>query len=128
MKNSARILVIDDDDGVRKLLRRILEQEGYAVEEAPNGEVGVKAFQESPSDLVITDIIMPDKEGISTIMELRQASKEVKIIAISGGGRISSSDHLKTAEDLGVHRTFKKPFDRKELLAAIAEALEADQG
>ncbi|MEE9394068.1 MAG: response regulator [Planctomycetota bacterium] len=125
MKQASRILVIDDDDGVRMLLRRILEQEGYEVEEARNGAIGVRSFRASPVDLVITDIIMPDKEGISTILELREVSEEIKIIAISGGGRISSADHLRTAEDLGVFCTFKKPFDRKELLGAISEALAA---
>lgn len=120
---SPRILVIDDDDGVRMLLRRVLEQEGYEVEEAANGAIGVRAYRDSAADLVITDIIMPDKEGIGTILELREVQDDVKIIAISGGGRISSTDHLKTAEDLGVFCTFKKPFDRQELLDAIKSAL-----
>jgi len=117
------ILVIDDDVQVRQLLRLMLEQAGYMVFDAADGNEGIKRFHADPTDLVVTDIIMPEKEGIETIRELRRDYPGVKIIAISGGGRVSAGDYLKTAESFGVHRTFTKPFEREELLEAIEELL-----
>jgi DNA-binding response OmpR family regulator len=118
----AHILIIDDDDLFRMMLKDLLEMEGYDVSEAGNGEMGVALFVESHPDLVITDILMPDKEGFQTIRELRQESPDVKIIAISGGARRASApDYLILAEDFGADRTFPKPFDRIELLQAIRE-------
>jgi len=118
-----RILVIDDDVQVRQLLRLILEQAGYEVLDAGDGNEGMKLFSMEPTDLVITDIIMPEKEGIETIRELQRDYPEVKIIAISGGGRVSAEDYLRTAECFGVDRTFAKPLKREELLEAIRELL-----
>lgn len=117
----ARILVIDDDEDVRQMLRRILEHAGHEVVEADNGAVGVKLFREEPSDLVITDIIMPEKEGIETIRDLRKLQKEVKIVAISGGGRVGPSDYLTAAKMLGAMKTFSKPFSRQEILDTVDE-------
>ncbi len=118
-----RILVIDDDVQVRELLRLILEQGGYEVIEAGDGNEGLDRFRTEPTDLVITDIIMPEKEGIQTIRDLQRGSPEVKIIAISGGGRLSAEDCLETAECFGVDRTFTKPFRGAELLEAIQDLL-----
>jgi CheY-like chemotaxis protein len=119
-----RVLVIDDDLQVRKLLRSLLEREGYEVALADNGKEGLDAYGQAPADLVITDLIMPEKEGIEMILALRQRSPAVKIIAISGGARIGPETHLRMAERLGANRTFSKPVDRKALLAAIRELLE----
>ncbi len=91
--------------------------------EACDGKEGIKVSSNSPADLVITDIIMPEKEGIETIIELRQMSPEMKIIAISGGGRIGAETYLNIAKKFGAAFTFAKPIDRKELLDAIQEIL-----
>jgi len=101
----------------------MFEREGYEVVDAPDGKVAMRLHQEEPADLVITDLIMPEKEGIETIMELRQTSPDVKIIAISGGGRIEPETHLKVAKGLGAMRTFTKPIEPKELLSSVRELL-----
>jgi CheY-like chemotaxis protein len=120
------ILVIDDDETIRVLLRTILEREGYRVVDAPDGNMGIRRYQESPTDLVITDLIMPGKEGIETIRELRKKFPHVKIIAVSGGGRIGPESYLKMAKGVGALRTLSKPFDRMALLKAVEEVLEID--
>lgn len=119
----ARILITDDDSQVRTMLHQMLERAGYEVVDAKDGREAIKLFKEQPADLVITDIIMPEKEGIETIMELKRDYPGIKIFAISGGGRVGPENYLKLAEKIGALRTFSKPFDRKEMLAAVAEAL-----
>ena len=94
----ALILIIDDDDQIRRVLRKTLERDGYDVADAPNGKEGIRLYRENPADLVITDIIMPEKEGIETIRELRRDFPEVKIIAISGGGRIGPDSYFKNGQ------------------------------
>lgn len=118
------ILVIDDNIYVRSLLREMLELANYDVTEAPNGEVGARLFRQEPVDLVITDIFMPEKEGLETIRELRRDFPGVKIIAISGGGSRGDLAFLPTAKKLGAHYTFVKPFEMDEMLAAVHELLD----
>lgn len=120
----ARILIIDDDDQVRTLLRMILEREGHEVIEAPDGEVGVELYRKEPADVVITDIFMPEKEGLETIMDLRLEYPEVKLIAISGGGHLKAHEYLHMARKLGAQLTLTKPFERDELLEAVTGILE----
>ncbi len=115
-----QILLVDDDAQVRKMLKITLEREGYAVTEAGDGTQAVQVYDVDSIDLVITDIVMPEKEGIETIMELKAINPLVKIIAISGGGRISPEDYLKWARRFGVSHTFTKPVGREELLTAVA--------
>ncbi|MBU0691040.1 response regulator [bacterium] len=117
----ARILVIDDDEDVRNMLRRILEHDGHEVSDAANGDLGLRQYRANPADLVITDIIMPEKEGIETIRELRREFPDVRIIAISGGGRVGPSDYLNAARMMGAKRTFTKPFSRQEILDCVHE-------
>ena len=119
----ARILVIDDDEQVLDMLYESLTREGYDVLKASNGEQGLRLYREESVDLIITDLIMPEKEGIETIIELRQDFPEVKIIAISGGGRIGTKDYLNMAKIFGVQRTFTKPVAREQLLDAIRELI-----
>jgi CheY-like chemotaxis protein len=126
MPDQQSILVIDDDEPIRELLRTILEREGYRVLEAPDGDEGLKQFTETPTDLVITDLIMPGKEGIETIRDLRQKFPGVKIIAVSGGGRIGPDSYLKMAKGVGALRTLSKPFDRTVLLKTVEEVIEMD--
>lgn len=116
-----RILIIDDDDNVRTSLRMALEDANYEIVEASDGESGLKRFREDPTDLVITDIIMPEKEGIELISDLRKEFPDVKIIAISGGGRAGNNIYLNTSLTLGAMKTFSKPIDLEEFLGAIEE-------
>jgi DNA-binding response OmpR family regulator len=118
------ILVIDDDVQIRALLRQMLERAGYEVMDAPDGDEGIRLYRENPADLVITDIIMPKKEGLETIVDLRVEFPEVKIIAVSGGGTVGPGSYLQIAEGFGAIRVFTKPFQMKELLAAIQELLD----
>jgi DNA-binding response OmpR family regulator len=119
-----RILVIDDDQLVLDMLYDSLTREGYDVLRASNGKQGLSLFRKEPVDLIITDIIMPEKEGIETIIELRKDFPDVKIIAISGGGRVGTKDYLQMAKMFGVQRTFTKPVARKQLLDAIRELID----
>ena len=119
-----RILVIDDDVQMRQMLKQMLERQGYEVIDAPDGKKGMKLYRQAPTDLIITDIIMPEKDGIETIIELWHDYPEAKIIVISGGCRnIEAKSCISYAKGLGVSHIFTKPFDRKELLEAIQELL-----
>ena len=120
-----RVLVIDDDEQVRALLYEILERAGFEVVEASNGVEGLKLYRNHPTDLVITDLIMPEKEGVETIMELRSQFPNARIIAISGGQRAGGRDYLPIAARLGARRTVAKPFSRQEILEAVRETLSA---
>ena len=91
----------------------------YEVVAAADGNKGLRLYREDPTDLVVTDIIMPEKEGIETIIDLRREFPEVKIIAMSGGGHGKPDSYLHMAKGLGAQRTLTKPFGKKELLEAI---------
>lgn len=116
-----RILVIDDDAEIRQLLQQMLQRKGYQVLVAANGNQGTKLIQTEPIDLVITDIIMPEKEGIETIRELQRDFPHIKIIAISGGGRINAQHILEAARSFGVTHTLAKPLTQQALLGAIEQ-------
>lgn len=120
----AKILIIDDEEQIRLLLRRILEAEGYEVVEAPDGNAGIQLYRKEPIDLIITDIFMPEKEGLETITELRRDYPDIKLIAMSGGGRTGNLDFLPMAGKLGALRTINKPFTRQDMLSAVREALD----
>jgi len=124
-----RILIVDDDQQVRTMLRITLKREGYEVSEAANGSEAIQLYRANPGGVVITDIVMPEKEGIGTILELKKDFPTVQIIAISGGGKNDAQDYLKVAKTLGAKYTFAKPVDRADLLAAVKElaAVEAVQ-
>jgi CheY-like chemotaxis protein len=118
-----RILLIDDEAPVLHTLQMLLEESGYAVTVARNGKDGVTAFRTVRPDLVLTDIIMPDQEGIETIMQIRRDSPDARIIAMSGGGRIGNSDFLAIASALGANATIAKPFDVDDLLILVERTL-----
>ncbi len=119
---SLRVLVVDDDAQIRFLLQKMFELEGYEVTVAFNGEEALRIYREKPSDVVITDIFMPGKEGLETIVELRSEFPNSKIIAISGGGsHVRKGDALHAALKLGANRTFSKPFDLLKLKEAVQE-------
>ncbi|MEX2156436.1 MAG: response regulator [Gemmatimonadales bacterium] len=119
----ARILVIDDDGQVRGAIRRILERAGHTVLDVADGEAGIRVYRERPTDLIITDIFMPERDGIETIQELRREFPGVKIIAISGGDRTRTMDLRRDAELFGASRTLGKPFELNALLTAVSELL-----
>lgn len=125
-KHMARILVIDDEESLRSLLRRALARAGHEIVEAGDGREGLGVAQVTPVDLVITDIIMPEMEGIDFILHLHRSSPTTPIIAMSGGGRIRPDGYLKTAQLAGARRTLTKPFTIAELLAAVDDCLGAE--
>ena len=111
----ACILVVDDEEVVRVTLRQMLEKAGHQVFEAENGVEALRVFEKREADLVITDIIMPEKEGIETIMELRQRKPDLKIIAMSGGGRTGNREYLHLAKSFGADNVLPKPFKMGEV-------------
>lgn len=119
----SQILIIDDDPQVRDMLQAELEQEGYDVIVAEDGNEGLKRFREMPADVVITDIIMPGKEGVETLVDLRREFPTVRIIAMSGGGRMDATGYLRAAKTFGADFTFEKPVDPDELFKAIETLL-----
>jgi CheY-like chemotaxis protein len=120
----ARILIIDDDDQFREMVRKILEKAGYSdIEDAADGSIGMKLCAQHPFDLVLTDIVMSGKEGIEIIMELTRDYPRIKIIAMSGGGKIGPESYLEMARHLGAGRTLAKPFTQSELINAVRELL-----
>jgi YesN/AraC family two-component response regulator len=117
-----RVLIIDDEAQFRKMLRQFLESSGYEVVEAANGDEGVKLFFEKPADMVISDIIMPEKEGIETVMEIKRQFPDAKVIVVSGGGWYGTDLDFDMAEKLGA-LTLKKPFELHELSDAIQKLM-----
>jgi len=118
-----KILIIDDDELILGILRRHYESHSYEVYTAQNGLEGLRIFRENPTEIVITDIVMPEKEGLETIQEFKRDYPDLKIIAMSGGGRIGSDNYLNVAELYGAERVFEKPFKLDEMLLAVQELL-----
>jgi CheY-like chemotaxis protein len=115
-----RVLVIEDHVHMRDLLRRQLEGDGYAVETAADGDEGLRLQAEHPVDLVITDIFMPNRDGLETISRLREDYPRTKIIAISGGGKlVQGADYLVAAREAGAHAVLRKPVERESLLETV---------
>lgn len=119
----ANILVIDDDDSIRFSLKMALEDANHQVDTSPDGEAGMALFAATAPDLVITDIFMPEKEGLETIDEIKRIRPETKIIAISGGGHMDPNDYLNIARRIGADCTLTKPFDIQVLVDAVNELL-----
>jgi DNA-binding response OmpR family regulator len=124
---SRHVLVIDDDRIVRDALRQVLQKAGYGVTCAADGVAGLAAFRAHRPDLIITDIIMPEKEGIETIIEVRAEAPDLPILAISGGARVGNADFLQIARRLGATDILPKPFEPKELLAKVEACLRAER-
>lgn len=120
--NPRSVLLIDDNDQIRALLRRVLEEAGYFVLDAANGREGLRQFRQTPVALVITDLVMPDSDGLEVTMTLRRESPHVKIIVLTGGS--GEPNLLEVAKLLGAHRTMKKPIEMTELLEAVQQELQ----
>ncbi len=120
----ARILIVDDDTSVRATMRKFLMAEGHEVVEAPDGTVALRAYREHPADLVITDIFMPETDGIETTIRLHQEFPDAKVVAISGGGYEFDKEHmLQVAARLGAVRVLAKPIAQSDLLDVVRELL-----
>lgn len=120
----ARILVIDDDNELRSILRAALEVAGHQVWEAADGAQGIRTFRQWPADIILCDVVMPVKEGLETIRELRHLFGDVKIVAMSGGAYGGTMDFLPFAAKFGAVRILKKPFDMRALRDVLEEVLQ----
>lgn len=116
-----RILVTDDDPELRSMLQTLLELQGYDVDVAEDGWVGAKKLREEAYDLLITDIVMPNQEGLESIIQARRKYPDLKIIAMSGAGKTSTEVYLRVAENVGADAVYQKPFDPKVLLEKVQE-------
>ena len=125
----ASILLMEDDDQLRTMLRLLLTRSGHQVWAAANGTGACELYQQQGFDLVITDLVMPDVEGLEMIMDLRRINQNVRIIAISGGGqrggKSTAEEYLLIAQKLGAQLTLAKPFDNQEFLDAVSLVLES---
>src|ERR671930_566545 len=119
----ARILVIDDQEAIRRIVRRALEQDGHQVMDASDGEIGMQVLARHPVDVVITDIFMPGQDGILTLRQIRKQFPLVKVIVISGGDSTGLLDLREDARLLGAVKSLPKPFTAKEIVEAVAAVL-----
>jgi DNA-binding NtrC family response regulator len=120
----ARIIVIDDQEPIRRLIRRTLESHGYSIAEASDGAAGLKLLAQEPAEIVITDIFMPGQDGIVTLRQIRKEFPRVKVIVISGGDATGTLDMRRDAEFLGAVRSLGKPFTGAELVRLVEAVLE----
>ena len=129
----ASILIIDDEEDIRDALKMVLESAGHAVRLASNGNEALVLQRKAAADLIITDIIMPEKDGVSTIKEIREEFPGIRVIAISGGGgvqpteyvpdAITTTAYLEAAKQAGADRVFTKPFERQDLIQAVDDLI-----
>ena len=118
-----RILVIDDEPLIRSTVVTMLTREGFSVEEASDGAAGIAMVHKNPPDVVITDIFMPNRDGIEVVMELKRSCPRTKIIVMTGGGQRHMMEIASTAKSLGGDHILHKPFERESLLAAMNAVL-----
>ena len=118
-----RILVVDDDGDVRDLVCRMLEQDGYEAVPAKDGSQALERFGLLPPDLVITDVVMPEVDGLEVLLKLRSLAPEAATMVMSGGGRVQPDIYLETARRLGARAVLRKPFTRAEMLDAVHKIL-----
>lgn len=124
MDSHSHILIVDDDTQMRQTIRAILEEENYNIAEAYNGNAALRYLHSNKVDLIIVDIIMPDKDGIEVIVETKDKFPETKILSLSGGGMIAADEHLTSAQALGANHTLTKPFKNKELVEKVHSLLD----
>jgi len=131
----SRIIVIDDEEDIRTTLREVLERAGHDVDTAENSDAGLELLRDKGADLVITDVIMPGKDGVDTAYQIRMEFPKTRVIVISGGGNVTpmayepsaikTEAYLLSADAAGADLTLAKPFDRSELVDAVNELLDA---
>ncbi len=118
------ILLVDDEESIRRMVRAVLGEEKYAFTEASNGVEALEIMETQAFDLILTDVIMPDCDGIELVMSVRKKLPDIKVIVMSGGGRVRADHYLNLAEKLGAARVFEKPFNTAELRETVRELLE----
>lgn len=123
-----KILIIEDDHHILLMMKKMLDNKDFEITLASNGKEGLEIFKKNTFDLVITDIIMPEKEGLETIREMKRARSHLKIIAMSGGGKISADNYLETAKIFGASKLLEKPFTRQQLVTAVEEIMAESPG
>ena len=127
-KTMKRILLVDDDDLSRGAVHKMLERSGYTVHSTATGQEALAHFRREAPDLVITDLIMPEVDGLEVIQELRRNDPGVRILAISGGGRVDAEEYLSVARKFGASQVLSKPFTGQELKTAVESALGGTDG
>ena len=118
-----RILLVDDDDLSRSTIHQMLERAGHDVRSTGSGREALIMYRADPAELVVTDLIMPDTDGLELIQELRKHHSAVRILAISGGGRVNANEYLTVARRFGASGVLAKPFSNQELREAVTAAL-----
>ena len=121
----SHILVVEDSEDLRYIIKDILQRAGHQVSEACDGSEVSQRFTGDPVDMVITDILMPEQEGISTILQIRRSNPNIKIIGMSGGGKGGAEHYLEMAREFGADATMQKPFKKAQLLEIVDELLGA---
>jgi len=123
----AGILIVEDDKDLREMLKTLLTKRKYTVLEAGDGKEAILHFKPAITDMVITDLLMPDEDGLKVIMKIKEIKPDIKIIAISGGGKAGPGNYLNVARALGADEVFPKPFSLNELISKIESILEPEQ-
>ena len=121
------ILLVDDEEPIRKMIRAVLGEDSYSFIEASNGAKALEILETQSFDLIITDVIMPDCDGIELVLNVRKKLPDIQVIVMSGGGRVRADPYLSLAEKLGAARVFEKPFDTTELRETVSELLGEDE-
>jgi CheY-like chemotaxis protein len=121
------VLIVEDDKELREMLKMSLLRSGFTVMEAGNGKEAITHFKSSLTDLVVTDLIMPEEDGLKVVIKLRELKPSIKIIAISGGGKVGPGSYLNLAKALGADAIYSKPFSVNELTAKIEQLLDNEQ-
>jgi CheY-like chemotaxis protein len=121
------ILIVEDDKELREMLKMSLLRRNFTVLEAENGKEAIIHFKALLTDLVVTDLIMPEEDGLKVVIKLRELKPSIKIIAISGGGKVGPGSYLNLAKALGADAVYSKPFSINDLIAKIEQLLENEQ-
>ena len=120
------VLIIDDDDIMRDMLLQMMEMGGVSAKGAENGEIAMKLVEKETFRLIITDIVMPEKEGLEVIMFLKKKVADLPVIAVSGGGRVNPDTYLNLSLKFGARYAFEKPFDREQFMNAVKSCLKVE--
>ena len=123
----AGVLIVEDDNELREMIRISLTRRKFTVMEAANGKEAIVHFKPSLTDIVVTDLIMPEEDGLKVIMKLRELKPSIKVIAISGGGKAGPGSYLNLARALGADAIYSKPFSINDLVAKIEDLSGSDQ-
>jgi len=121
------VLIVEDDKELREMLKLSLSRRNFTVFEADNGKSAIAHFKPTITDLVVTDLIMPEEDGLKVVIKLRELKPTIKIIAISGGGKVGPGSYLNLAKALGADAIFSKPFSISDLITKIEQLLDSEQ-